>query len=272
VPELPEVETLARDLRRFLHGARFTGVDVLWPRSVAMPSAEEFIAQLPGCQIEDVGRRGKFLLFSLSGSSHLLIHLRMSGQLHVQPASVPTSQYARIIFHLADGRKLIFDNPRKLGRVYLTSDLDVILGHLGPEPLDADFTLDVFAAALARRRGVLKPLLLNQSFLAGLGNIYVDEILFKARLHPLRRANTLSSKETEHLHAAIRNVLQQAIDDRGTTLSDGRYCDVEGHPGDHQHRLQVYQRAGEPCSRCGQLIERVKLGGRGTHFCPRCQC
>ena len=271
MPELPEVEALGRALRRLLQGARFTGVDVLWPRSVAMPSAEEFIAQLQGCQIEDVGRTGKFVLFWLTRTSYLLVHLRMSGQLLVESAGAPPGKYARVVFHLTDDRQLIFDNPRKLGRVYLTSNLEEVLGHLGPNPLADDFDLDAFVTALSRRRGALKPLLMNQSFLAGLGNIYADEVLFEAGLHPLRKANTLTSEEIERLHAAIRNVLQRAIDDRGTTLSDGRYCDVQGQPGSHQHHLQVYQRTGEPCRRCGQPIERIRVSGRGTHFCPRCQ-
>ena len=271
MPELPEVETLARDLQPLLRGASFSSVDVRWPRSVAMPTESEFIARLPGRGIEHVGRRAKFLVFFLSGSSRLLIHLRMSGQLRVEPEEFSPGKHARVVFHLTDGRQLIFDNPRKLGRVYLTSDLDTVLGHLGPEPLAADFTLDVFATALSRRTGALKPLLLNQSFLAGLGNVYADEVLFEARLHPLRKADSLSSEDAERLHAAIRRVLRQAIEDRGTTLDDGGYRDTEGQPGRHQHRLQVYHRTDEPCLRCSKPIERSVVGGRGTHFCPHCQ-
>jgi len=271
VPELPEVETLARDLQLLLRGASFSRVDVHWPRSVAIPTESEFIARLAGRRIEHVGRRAKFLVFSLSESSQLLIHLRMSGQLRVEPAEVDPGKYARVVFHLTDGRQLIFDNPRKLGRVYLTNDLDTVLGHLGPEPLEVGFTLEVLATALSRRTGALKPLLLNQSFLAGLGNIYADEVLFEARLHPLRRADSLSPKDIERLHAAIRKVLRQAIEDRGTTLDDGGYRDTEGQPGRHQRRLQVYHRTGEPCLRCGKPIERIVVGGRGTHFCSHCQ-
>ena len=271
MPELPEVETLARDLQTLLRGASFSSVDVHWPRSVAMPTESEFTARLPGRRIERVGRRAKFLVFFLSASSQLLIHLRMSGQLRVEPEEVSPGKHARVVFHLTDGRQLIFDNPRKLGRVYLTSDLETVVGHLGPEPLAAEFTLDLFATELSRHTGALKPLLLDQSFVAGLGNIYADEVLFEARLRPLRKADSLSHQDTERLYAAIRRVLQQAIENRGTTLDDGGYRDIEGQPGRHQHRLKVYHRTDEPCIRCSEPIERIVVGGRGTHFCPHCQ-
>jgi formamidopyrimidine-DNA glycosylase len=271
VPELPEVETLARDLRRLLLGAEFTAVEVCWPRTVAMPAADELARQLPGHKILDVGRRGKFLILSLSGCSYLLIHLRMSGQLRVEPATASPDPYARLILHLADGRQLVFSDTRKFGRVCWTTDPALIVGQLGPEPLAEDFTLDAFDALLSRRRGALKPLLLNQVFLAGLGNIYTDEALFVAGLHPLRKANTLSPTETERLYRAIRKVLQQAIGSRGTTLPDARYLDAEGWPGRYGERLRVYRRAGEPCPRCGAPIQRIVVGGRGTHLCPNCQ-
>jgi formamidopyrimidine-DNA glycosylase len=259
VPELPEVETLARDLRRLLLGAEFTAAEVCWPRTVAMPAADELARQLPGHKIQDVG------------CSYLLIHLRMSGQLRVEPATASPDPYARLIFHLADGRQLVFSDTRKFGRVYWTTDPALIVGQLGPEPLAEDFTLDAFDALLSRRRGALKPLLLNQLFLAGLGNIYTDEALFVAGLHPLRKANTLSPTETERLYRAIRGVLQQAIGSRGTTLPDQRYLDAEGWPGRYGERLRVYRRAGEPCPCCGAPIQRIVVGGRGTHFCPNCQ-
>jgi len=271
VPELPEVETLASDLRRLLVGARFADVEVYWPRAVATPTADEFARQLPGCRVLDVSRRGKFLLLSLSGPSYLLIHLRMSGQVRVESPTSSPDDHARLVFHLADGRRLLFSDTRKFGRVYLIRDPDLVLGDLGPEPLAEDFTLDAFVALLSRRRGALKPLLLNQAFLAGVGNIYADEALFVAGLHPLRKANTLSPTETRRLYSAIRQVLQQAIDNRGTTLTDGRYRDAQGRPGHHQESLRVYHRGGEPCLRCGTSIQRIVVGGRGTHFCPACQ-
>ncbi len=271
MPELPEVETLARDLQRLLVGAEIEAVETCWPRSVAVPTAEELADQLPGRSIVGVSRRGKFLVLSLSDATYLLIHLRMSGQLRVQPAACSPDNHARVIFDLADGRQLVFSDTRKFGRVYWTRDLRDVIGDLGPEPIAEDFTLQDLRVALATRRGRLKPLLLNQRFLAGLGNIYTDEVLFKARLHPLRKADSLTGEEAERLYRAIRGVLGQAIDSRGTTLEDERYLDAQGWPGSYGERLRVYGRPGEPCPRCGQAIERIVVGGRGTHFCPRCQ-
>nr|MBC7245303.1 bifunctional DNA-formamidopyrimidine glycosylase/DNA-(apurinic or apyrimidinic site) lyase [Chloroflexota bacterium] len=272
MPELPEVETLAVDLRRLLTGAEFANVEVLWPKSVAMPAVDEFVRQVPGRKVLDVSRRGKFLVLSLSGPSFLLIHLRMSGHVRVEPTTEPVDGHARLIFHLSDGRRLLFSDPRKFGRVYWTTDLNLVLGDLGPEPLSADFTAQDFVKLLSAHRGVLKPLLLNQTVLAGLGNIYTDEALFAASLHPLRKASTLSAAEGERLYWAIREVLQQAIHNRGTTLTDERFRDAEGRPGSHAQHLCVYRRVGEPCPRCGTPIERITVGNRGTHFCPRCQC
>ena len=271
MPELPEVETVSRDLRRLLQGAEVAAVSVLWTRSVALPSVEEFIRTLPGRRILDVGRRGKFVVLCLSGEMTLLIHLRMSGQLRIESAEETAERYARVIFSMADGRRLVFSDPRKFGRVYLTEDSETVIGSLGPEPLSSTFTLGDFAGRLSSRRGALKPLLLQQGFLAGLGNIYVDEALFVARLHPLRRANTLTGPEVQQLYVAIRRVLQEAVDNRGTTLSDARYRDAEGRPGHNRENLRVYRRGGEPCVQCGAPIERVVVSGRGTHLCPKCQ-
>jgi formamidopyrimidine-DNA glycosylase len=271
VPELPEVETLARDLQGLLVGAEIEAVKVCWSRTVAVPTAEALTEQLPRRSIVGVSRRGKFLVISLSDSSYLLIHLRMSGQLRVEPASCSPDGHARLIFQLTDGRQLVFSDTRKFGRVYWTRDPCDVVGDLGPEPLAEDFTLHDFAAALTRRRGAIKPLLLNQRFLAGLGNIYTDEALFLAGLHPLRKADTLTAAEVERLYRAIREVLGQAIDSRGTTLDDERYLDAEGWPGRYGELLRVYHRAGEPCPRCGEPIERIVVGGRSTHLCSRCQ-
>jgi formamidopyrimidine-DNA glycosylase len=271
VPELPEVETLARDLRKLLCGAQFQAVTLFWTRSVAMPAADELVQGLPGQRILDVSRRGKFLQFSLSGPSYLLIHLRMSGHVQVEPSTAPRGPYARAVFDLTDGRRLVFSDPRKFGRIYWLTQPDLVLGALGPEPLADDLTLDAFRSLLAMRKGALKPLLLNQALLAGLGNIYTDEALFRAGLHPQRKANTLTEDEVARLYTAIREVLQQAIGNRGTTLADARYRDAEGRPGHNRESLRVYHRTGEPCPCCGTPIERAVVGGRGTHFCPHCQ-
>jgi formamidopyrimidine-DNA glycosylase len=271
VPELPEVETLARDLRKLLCGAEFQAVTLSWPRSLAMPAPEELVQGLPGRRILDVSRRGKFLQFSLSGPSYLLIHLRMSGHVQVETSADPLSPYARAVFALTDGRRLVFSDPRKFGRIYWLTEPDLVLGTLGPEPLADDLTVDAFRSLLAARKGALKPLLLNQALLAGLGNIYTDEALFRAGLHPQRKANTLTEGEMARLYTAIREVLHQAIGSRGTTLADARYRDAQGQPGHNRENLRVYHRAGEPCPCCGTPIERTVVGGRGTHFCPNCQ-
>ncbi len=271
MPELPEVETLARHLHGLLVGAVLARVEVLWPRSIALPEADDFVRQVPGLRIEGVGRRGKFIVFALSGGVHLLIHLRMSGQVCVAPAGTAPDGHARVVFDLADGRRLIFSDTRKFGRMYLTRDVHAVTGKLGVEPLAEDFRVADLCTLLAGRRGALKPLLLRQDLLAGLGNIYADEALFAARLHPQRKADTLTPGEVRRLYTAIRRLLAQAIHSRGSTLRDSRYRDAEGRPGEFQERLCVYQRRGEPCVRCGTPIERTVVSQRGTHYCPHCQ-
>ena len=271
MPELPEVETLAHDLQRLIKDSEFERVDILWDGAVAVPTAEELAGQLPGHTVLQVSRRGKYLVLSLSGGSCLLVHLRMSGRLEVQERVGPLDPHARIVFQLSDGRRLVFVNMRKFGRVYWTKDRESVLGDLGPEPLSDGFTPRALAEILGNHRGALKPLLLNQRVLSGLGNIYVDEALFVASLHPLRKSNSLSSTEVEHLHSAIRYVLGEAIRSRGTTLSDESFHDAEGQPGENAGNLRVYQRAGLACTRCGTPVRRTVVGGRGTHFCPSCQ-
>jgi len=271
MPELPEVETLVRNLRELLRGVEFSAVVVCWPGAVAMPSAGELARELPGRKVLDVSRRGKFLLFSLSGPGYLLCHLRMSGQLRVEAGPDLPDNHVRLIFHLGDGRRLVFSDTRKFGRVYWVSDPNLVVGALGPEPLDDGFTVQRLSSLLLRRKSALKSLLLNQEVLAGLGNIYADEVLFRSRLHPLRKAHTLSPTEVQRLYLAIREVLQQAIEQCGTTLADARFRDAEGRPGRFVESLRVYQHTGEPCACCGTLIERILVGGRGTHFCPSCQ-
>ena len=271
MPELAEVETLARDLRCLLLDAEFSRIEVFWQGSVAVPSAAELASHLPGRKVLNVGRRGKFLILSLTGPTYLLVHLRMSGRLHVGDGTGAPDPYARVVFHLTDGRRLTFADVRKFGRIYWTAELESIVGDLGPEPLEDAFTPDVLSEILSRHRGALKPLLLNQRVLAGLGNIYVDEALYAAGLHPLRKANSISSRETKRLHTGIQRILREAIRNRGTTLDDASFHDAEGQPGLNASNLQVYQRAGEPCVRCGTLVERTVVGGRGTHLCPGCQ-
>jgi formamidopyrimidine-DNA glycosylase len=271
MPELPEVETVVRGLRTPLIGHTITKVVIIWPRSVGAPDADTFVQRLTGATITGVGRRGKWIVIELSGEQNLLIHLRMTGQLMLEPTDCPGNEYARVILYLDSGRRLRFSDMRKFGRVILTEDVNEVLGDLGPEPLTEDFTLQKFKHMLAQRSGRIKPLLLNQRFLAGLGNIYVNEALWQAGVHPLRPANSLSSAEVEALYHAIRAVLRAAIDEGGTTLDNGNFRQANGEAGEFASQLQVYDREGAPCACCGTPVERITVGQRGTYFCPCCQ-
>ena len=271
MPELPEVETVARGLRTSLVGRTIVGAEVRWPRSVIPPNPVAFIHRLTDQTVTDVGRRGKWVVIALDGGDALLVHLRMSGRLVLESAACLDDRHLRVLLFLDDGQRLRFSDQRKFGRLVLTADPQEVLGDLGPEPLGDDLTPERLGEMLARRRGRIKPLLLNQRFLAGLGNIYVDEALWRAGVHPLRRADTLTPTEVQRLHRAIRSVLQAAIASGGTTLPDRTYQQADGRAGEFARRLAVYGRAGQPCSRCGATVERIRVGQRGTHFCSRCQ-
>jgi formamidopyrimidine-DNA glycosylase len=270
MPELPEVETVADSLRTHLVGRTITGATVNWHRTVAQPAVDQFVQQVAGRRIRSVTRRGKYVVIELE-RGYLLVHLKMSGRLHISPHEEPLNSHVRLVLNLDSGQQLRFQDTRKFGRIYLVDNPRVVTAGLGPEPLDEDFTLDEFRRILARRTGRLKPLLLNQHFLAGLGNIYADEVLFAARLHPLRKADSLTADEQARLYGAIRSVLGSAVADRGTTLSDGGYADASGQPGSYQTSLAVYGRTGQSCLRCDTPVERIVLGGRSAHYCPNCQ-
>jgi formamidopyrimidine-DNA glycosylase len=264
VPELPEVETTAHRLGPDLVGRTVTAVHLGWPRHT--PDPDLLCSLLPGRTITGVGRRGKFLVFALDPPDRtLLIHLRMSGRLSIVPTGAEPDPYAHTILTLDDGHELRFSDVRKFGQLYLPADPGEVLGKLGPEPLSPGFTPAWLAEALAGRRRAIKPLLLEQTFVAGLGNIYTDEVLFRAGIDPRRPADSLKNGEVHRLHAAIRGVLREAIDHQGTSL-DWVYPE-----GGMEERLQVYGRVNEPCVCCQTPIERIVLGQRGTHFCPSCQ-
>ena len=280
MPELPEVETVARDLRPRLVGATIVGARSSWARTLRTHAPEAFAADIAGRTVEAVGRRGKQVVVELSGSAALTIHLKMTGQLFVVPASLPEDPYVRLVLELADGTELRFRDIRKFGRVGLyprdpvTGDLltepggaGVFAGQ-GPEPLEDAFTLRAFRARLRGRKGRLKSLLLDQGFLAGIGNIYADEALWTARLHPLRSASSLLPADERRLYAAIRTILAEAVEWRGSSIDD--YTAPDGD-GQMQERLNVYQRTGEPCPRCGRPIRRIVIGARASHFCSWCQ-
>ena len=270
MPELPEVETIVRELCPHVVGLGIADAHVDWPRIIARPAEDvaRFAAGVRGRRIARLWRRGKFVLMDLDDGQHVLIHLRMSGRLMLAPHG--SSRHLRVRFGLTDGSALYFYCQRKFGRVWLVDDVSSVVGELGPEPLSEAFTPEVFAILLGKRRSMLKPLLLNQHFVAGLGNIYVDESLFLAGLHPQRHADTLTAAEVARLHCAIQHVLRQALQHHGTTF-DGVFVRPQGEKGRQQEGLRVYGQAGEPCERCGVPIERIVVGGRGTHICPQCQ-
>jgi formamidopyrimidine-DNA glycosylase len=269
MPELPEVETVARDLDDRLTGSTITGVEIRYEGSVDPASQEGFARALVGRRILEVGRRGKFLIVTLSGGLSMLVHLRMTGQLLVREGTNAPDKHVHLIWSLDGGHELWFRDVRKFGRVYLACEPDEVTAKLGPEPLDPGFTEGAFCERLLEHRGMLKPLLLDQCFLAGLGNIYVDESLFEAGLRPRRRVDTLSGEEPSRLYRAIRRVLSEAVANRGTSLSD--YVDGRGEPGRNQEHLAVFRKAGDACPRCGSEIQRDRVGGRGTFYCPSCQ-
>jgi formamidopyrimidine-DNA glycosylase len=270
MPELPEVETVVRGLRGPLIGETIMGITNDWSGHINKPELPELRARISGRSIESIRRRGKYLVFGLDGGETLIIHLKMSGQLSVSPGQEPADKHVHTTFILESGSNLRFRDVRKFGRVYLVQDPKEVLGKLGQEPLDEEFTVDWLCQSLAGRKRVLKPLLLDQSFIAGIGNIYADEALHQAAIDPRRPANSLDDDECRALHKGIQNVLSLAIQNEGSSI-DGAYIKPDGGRGSNQSELRVYGRAGEPCRRCGSVVERISLGGRGTHYCPGCQ-
>jgi len=270
MPELPEVETIARSLITGqdggpgLLGRRVLRARVGWKRSIAASSAAKFMRNIAGQKVTGVGRRGKFIKLDLSEGA-LLIHLRMSGDLLLGRSEKPLGTHSRVQLYFDDGLQLSFNDPRKFGRVWLLKDAESVLGLLGPEPLDLSLTPAGFHSMLVARKRQLKPLLLDQTFLAGLGNIYADEALFSARLHPLTLSSDLEKKQSGKLLKAIRSVLEEGIRRNGASI------DWVYRGGEFQNHFKAYQRTGEPCPRCGRKIKRILVGQRGTHFCAYCQ-
>jgi len=269
VPELPEVETIRRDLSRRIGGKSITGFQLLRPQVVQEPDEKMFRIRIIGRWILRVERRGKYLLLRFMGGDALVIHLMMTGRLLLQPVGTPPSKYTHLVLEIDAKSEVHFEDVRRFGRVWLTRKPDDIIGKLGPEPLEADFTPEHLAGALAERSGPIKPLLLGQEVVAGLGNIYADEALWLAGLRPERPGSSLSIAEIDRLYQAVKEVVASAIEHRGTTFTD--YRDSYGMRGGNQEHLQVFRRTGQPCPRCGTAIEWVVFRGRGTHFCPNCQ-
>jgi formamidopyrimidine-DNA glycosylase len=264
MPELPEVETIIRNLRPALVGKQIISSNLLWNRTLVSPSPAAFQRRIRNQQIQDIFRRAKFLQIKLS-KYHLLIHLRMSGDVLVVLGGYQPGKHDRLLLKLTDDRTLIFSDPRKFGRVWLVDDPAEFFQNLGPEPLSDEFTPAWLYAALHSQHRQLKPLLLDQSFLAGLGNIYTDEALHMARLHPLTSSDSVTQEEAEILQMAIRAVLEEGINRNGASI------DWVYRGGDFQNHFRVYGRQGEPCPVCGSMIERIVVSQRGTHICPTCQ-
>ncbi len=264
MPELPEVHTIVRTTRPRLVGRRIVEFEARWPRQVRpdVPSVREGIV---GRTIRDLTRRGKFIVFSLNDGGFLLVHLRMSGRLEWSRPRTAEPPHVRAAWGLENGDRLLLCDARKFGRILYTRDLSEVTGRLGVEPLSSAFTPRRLARLLHARARQLKPLLLDQSVIAGLGNIYTDEALFRAGLHPATRSDRLRTEQIATLHGAIRQVLRAAIRRNGTSF-DWIY------PGGRmQNQLLVYGRSGQPCRRCGTTIRALRIAQRGTHFCPRCQ-
>lgn len=303
MPELPEVEYTARQLRASIIGATISEAFVFWDRAVGHPALPDFLAEIAGRRIEGIRRRGKFLLIDLSGDLFLSIHRRMSGNFlllapgwkidvslretdpiawsikgptfqfpeDVDPSYSLESRHCRACFVFADGRCLLFTDPRKFGRIelWLRDQEEEALDGLGPEPLSDEFTLERFTEALVKRRTSIKQVLLDQTVVAGIGNIYADEALFYAGIHPLRRTDSLTDGEIQLLHEGIISVLTLGIEHGGTSFS--AYRGLWGEAGDNYNHVRVYQQEGKPCVRCATTIERMVIAQRSAHFCPNCQ-
>jgi formamidopyrimidine-DNA glycosylase len=273
MPELPEVETVRRSLLKRVVGQRITSLQVGdYPAVLGGDRAEDVQARIAGRTVTGIRRRAKYLILDLDDGTAIVVHLRMTGRLSLVPHEEPPLRHQRLAIDFDSGLDLRFSDQRKFGRVTHLhhEDVDRLEQRLGREPLTRDFSAEWLGERLRRRKGKIKSVLLDQHLIGGLGNIYADEALFRAGIHPERAANSLDADELHRLHQAIRGVLRAAVDGRGTTLSD--FEDADGNAGRYGGKLQVYGRGGKGlCPRCGTPLERALVGGRGSSFCPQCQ-
>jgi formamidopyrimidine-DNA glycosylase len=273
VPELPEVETIAADLRPHLVGRTIVKCELLFPTIVRHPEPEVFVDSVVGQKITSIGRRGKYILIRLVDDLVLVVHLGMSGQLRLVEASTPVAAHTHVMFDLDDGRQLRYRDPRRFGRLLLGTEPALLTAKamppLGPEPIDPGFGADDMYQRFRRRKAKLKAILLDQSTIAGVGNIYADESLHRARLRPDRIAGSLSKKSVRRLHESLRESLLLAIQNRGSSVDT--YRDAWGEFGEQQEKLLVYGRAGQPCFTCGRPLSLVRIAGRSSVFCRHCQ-
>jgi formamidopyrimidine-DNA glycosylase len=273
VPELPEVETIVADLRPHLIGRTIVGCELAFPTIVRHPEPEEFVDAVAGMRIESLTRRGKYILMGLGQEVVLVVHLGMTGQLRLVDEVVPLLKHTHAVFFLDDGRQLRYRDPRRFGRVLLGTTEALLeskkMPRLGPEPIDPGFAAEELYRRLKRRRAPLKAVLLDQGAIAGVGNIYADESLHRARLRPSRIASTVSMRSARRLHDSLRQSLELAIANRGSSVDT--YRDAWGEVGSQQEKLLVYGRAGQPCFTCGRPLSVVRIAGRTTVFCRHCQ-
>ena len=266
MPELPEVETIKNELLPHILGREITGVTLLWEGIVRQSSVEEFCSRVIGQRITGLTRRGKYLLFGLSSGEILVMHMKMTGSLLLDSAD---NRFTRAVIHLGDGTKINFRDPRKFGAMWLIGDENTVADRLGPEPLEDGFTLEVLAQRLRNRVAPIKAILIDQSFLAGIGNMYADEALFAAGIHPLRQGGSLTQDEIERLYRAIKRVLWSAIGNKGASVRN--YFRPGGDIGTAHYEFSVAHGQGKKCPNCGTPIQRITVRNRGTYFCPNCQ-
>ena len=273
MPELPEVETVRRRLAPVLEGATIERVEIADPRLTRPVDPDIVAGQLAGESVVGLDRRGKYLLWRLASGRTLVVHLRMTGSFrHAPTGELPDDAHRRATLTLDTGAEVAYRDVRRFGTWELLDQdhlTPYIAARLGPEPLASSFSAARLGALMAGRRAPVKAFLLDQRRLAGIGNIYADEALWRARIHPLRPAGELDPEEVARLHRSLRAALRRGVQLQGSTLRD--YVTPDGDGGGMQHEFHVYGRLGEPCDRCGRPIERIVVGGRGTWFCPRCQ-
>lgn len=271
MPELPEVETVRRGLDKLILGKQISSLDIRYPKMIKT-DLDQFQKELPGQLVKSMGRRGKYLLFYLTNNV-LISHLRMEGKYFYYPDQIPERKHAHVLIHFEDGGTLVYEDVRKFGTMELLApellDAYFVSKKLGPEPTEQDFDLEIFRGFLKKSKKPIKSHLLDQTLVAGLGNIYVDEVLWRAKVHPASPSQSLTRAEATAIHEQTIEVLGQAVEKGGSTIRT--YTNAFGEDGTMQDFHQVYDKTGEACSRCGSIIEKIQLGGRGTHFCPKCQ-